>query len=220
MGQQGIHRKRNTDNVDLPFLRFFFFSPLSFCPPSFGELALPTNQAQSSIQKEPQVLSKVLTWDPCLNRGQEVCISKKSCSRSHTDLSWSQLQSLLQWLYKLSELCEIFSWEASSSGWHQPSSCFYSTLAFMRHSFFYCCCCFVFFLVVCFWFLETGFLHVALAVLELTLYTGLASNSKKSPCLCFKMLGLKIGATTTPGLGLTLKHERKTGCVTDANNRY
>lgn len=124
MGQLGIHRKRKTDNVGLPFLRCFV--PLSFSPPSFWELALPTSQAQPAIQKEPQVLLRVLTWDPCLNRGQVVCISKQSCSRPHPGLS--QLQSLLQWLYKLSELCEIFSWEASSSGWHQPSACFYSTL--------------------------------------------------------------------------------------------
>ncbi len=45
-----------------------------------------------------------------------------------------------------------------------------------------------------FWFAETGFLCVALAVLEFayyTIYTRLASNSGRSDCLCLLSAGLK-----------------------------
>jgi hypothetical protein len=44
---------------------------------------------------------------------------------------------------------------------------------------------------------ETGFLCVALAILELTLQTRLASNSQRSNCLCFPVLGLNECITIT-----------------------
>ena len=48
------------------------------------------------------------------------------------------------------------------------------------------------FYFIFFWFRETGFLCVALAVLELTLWTRLASNSQRSfLCLRSEVLGLK-----------------------------
>jgi hypothetical protein len=60
------------------------------------------------------------------------------------------------------------------------------------------------FLFVCLFFVclffETGFLCVALAVLELTLYTRLAlKNSRNPPASASRELGLKACATT-PGL--------------------
>jgi hypothetical protein len=54
----------------------------------------------------------------------------------------------------------------------------------------------VFVVVALVWFFETGFLCVALAVLELTLYTKLARNP---PASASQVLGLKM-CTTTPGL--------------------
>ena len=55
---------------------------------------------------------------------------------------------------------------------------------------------FVYFVVV---FFKTGFLCIALAVLKLTLWTRLASNSQRSfLCLRSEVLGLKA-CTTTPG---------------------
>ena len=49
--------------------------------------------------------------------------------------------------------------------------------------------CYVF--VFCFLFSKTGLLSVALAVLELTLQTKLASNSQRSCCLCLPSAGIK-----------------------------
>jgi hypothetical protein len=42
-----------------------------------------------------------------------------------------------------------------------------------------------------FGFLEKWFLCVAMAVLELVLYTSLATNSQKSTCLCLLTAGIK-----------------------------
>ena len=41
-----------------------------------------------------------------------------------------------------------------------------------------------------FWLFETGFLCVALAVLELALQTRLSSDSQRSSCLCFSSAGI------------------------------
>lgn len=43
-----------------------------------------------------------------------------------------------------------------------------------------------------FWFFKSGFLYVTLAILELTLYVRLASNSQKSSCLCLPSAGIKV----------------------------
>jgi hypothetical protein len=51
--------------------------------------------------------------------------------------------------------------------------------------------------VVVVWFFKTGFLCVALAVLELTLQTELISNSQRSAYLCFRVLRLKAIITST-----------------------
>lgn len=55
----------------------------------------------------------------------------------------------------------------------------------------------LFFLFVLFLVFETGFLHVALAILELTLYTRMALNSYRSACLLHLLCaGIKAYATT------------------------
>jgi hypothetical protein len=56
----------------------------------------------------------------------------------------------------------------------------------------------VLFLFFFFWFFETWFLCIALAVLELTLYTRLASELRNPPASASRVLGLKACATT-PG---------------------
>lgn len=43
---------------------------------------------------------------------------------------------------------------------------------------------------------ETGLIHVALAVQELTLYTRVAWNLQRSAYLCLQVLGLKACTTT------------------------
>ena len=53
---------------------------------------------------------------------------------------------------------------------------------------------FLFYLLFWFWFLfffETGFLYVALAVLEPALYMSLASNSQRSACLYLLRAAIK-----------------------------
>lgn len=47
---------------------------------------------------------------------------------------------------------------------------------------------------------ETGSFYLALAYLEVTMQTKLASNSQRSPCLCFQVLGLRTFATITLNL--------------------
>ena len=53
-----------------------------------------------------------------------------------------------------------------------------------HHTVFAC----VFILFAC---IEMGSYYVALAVLELTLYTRLATNSQRSTCLCLPSAGIK-----------------------------
>ena len=50
--------------------------------------------------------------------------------------------------------------------------------------------------VFLFCFSKTGFLCLALAVLEFTLETRLALNLQRSSCLCLQELGLKVCPTT------------------------
>lgn len=54
--------------------------------------------------------------------------------------------------------------------------------------------------IINFFFFETGFHYVGLAILEVTVWTRLALNSQSSPASAFRVLGLKVWATTTPDI--------------------
>ena len=56
-----------------------------------------------------------------------------------------------------------------------------------------------------FTYLETGFLCIVLADLELTLLTSLASNSQRSACLSLPSADLKVCATTSRLVLLTFE---------------